>query len=228
MDHTAPLRKQTPTESPGGLQKRTQLSVPVCFFPNGGRKTEFVQTMCFRSREQRRHHRHGQGPDGAWLWWAGSPWHAIQESLPDSHGPLLPGGGRGASRHRHDCGLSVLSGHLVCLRVNGLEGDHSDCAEDPPTPAVNIKGDPPLGWGLAWASGAEAPRKGGLGRRLDSPLCLSNWARRSPVLCQEALAPPCHFSLALLCMAPPGGSPGVGPRPLATHECSGPGSSTGG
>lgn len=36
--------------------------------------------------------------------------------------PGLPGGGRGASRHRCVCGLSVLSGHLVCLRVDGFGG----------------------------------------------------------------------------------------------------------
>lgn len=28
----------------------------------------------------------------------------------------------------------------------------------PPSPAMNIKGDPTLGWGLAWASGAQDPQ----------------------------------------------------------------------
>lgn len=73
----------------------------------------------------------GGGPRHTWLWWACLLWHAVQRSLPEPRGP----GGQEAGGALPGTTMfvdSVLSGYLVCLRVDGLEGDHSDCSEDPP------------------------------------------------------------------------------------------------
>lgn len=90
-----------------------------------------------------------------------------------------------------------MPGYLWTVRVvwaMGLEvATVLTLGSSPTGPAVNIAGDPAPGWEQAWGSGAQGPEKGSLegGWTLH---CLSSWALRSPVLCQQALAPPCRIS----------------------------------
>lgn len=122
--------------------------------------TKFIQTTRFRSREQRSHCGPGQGPDHTWLWWACSLQHTTQRSLQPSHRApglhfLAPG-----------CLWTVRIVFAVGLEVATIVS----LGMAPTSPAVNMAGDPALGWGLALVSGAQSPEKGSLegGRTLHS------------------------------------------------------------
>lgn len=168
-------------------------------------------------------------PHHIWFWWACSLWHAVQRSLPESHTALVARRREGHFQAPPCLWTVSIVWVLVCLRVDSLEGDHNDCSENPlhSTPAVNIKGDPSPGWGMAWASGARGPEERGSWKEVELSTRLAGLVE-AQFCARRPWSHPAIFPPALLCMAPPRGSPGVGPRPLATHECSGPGSSAGG
>lgn len=97
----------------------------------------------------------------------------------------------------------------------------------PSPPSYEHQGDPAPGWGLAWASGARGPERGSW-KEVELFTLSFQLGSVKPSSGPGGPGPTFSFlSPALLCMAPPGGSPGFGPRPF-THECSGPRSSIGG
>lgn len=97
----------------------------------------------------------------------------------------------------------------------------------PSPPSCEHQGDPAPGWGLAWASGARGPERGSW-KEVELFTLSFQLGSVNPSSGPGGPGPTFSFlSPALLCMAPPGGSPGFGPRPF-THECSGPRSSIGG